>query len=93
MNFRDWLYVKDHVSAIKAILERKQTGETYVIGGENKWRNITLVNRLCEIAARKTDEDVSVLKKLITYVAERPGHDHRYAIDCSNIKKELAWIQ
>jgi dTDP-glucose 4,6-dehydratase len=92
-NIRDWLYVEDHVSAIWAILESGRLGETYTIGGENEWENITLVNRLCEIVAAQSNADVGELKALITYVEDRPGHDQRYAVDCSKIRKELGWSQ
>jgi dTDP-glucose 4,6-dehydratase len=90
-NIRDWLFVEDHVSAIQAIIERGREGETYTVGGENEWENITLVNRLCEIVAAASGRNAAELKALITFVADRLGHDQRYAIDCSKIKRELDW--
>ena len=92
-NIRDWLYVKDHISAIMAILTSGKSGETYTIGGENEWTNIELVSRLCELVAQAQDIDNESYKKLITSVEDRAGHDRRYAIDCSKIKRELGWAQ
>lgn len=92
-NVRDWLYVDDHSAAILTILLRGATGETYVVGGENEWQNITLVRSLCEIAAGQLGCPAEELLELITFVKDRPGHDHRYAIDCSRIKGELGWKQ
>lgn len=90
---RDWLYVEDHASAIWNILKKGKTGESYNIGGDNEFENIRLVNILCEIAADEAHTDTERLKNLITHVKDRPGHDRRYAIDCSKIKKELGWNQ
>ncbi|MBT3275393.1 MAG: dTDP-glucose 4,6-dehydratase [Spirochaetales bacterium] len=92
-NIRDWLYVTDHSDALLRILDSGKPGETYNIGGENEWTNIDLVNRLCEIVAEESGEDASRNKALITFVTDRPGHDQRYAIDCSKIKRELGWAQ
>jgi dTDP-glucose 4,6-dehydratase len=92
-NVRDWLYVADHTDAIMTVLEKGIPGETYNIGGENEWSNLDLVNRLCEIAADESGEDAESLKSLIAFVPDRPGHDKRYAIDCSKIKSELGWTQ
>ena len=93
MNVRDWLYVEDHASAVWRILESGNNGETYAVGGENEWENIRLVNRLCEIVSEESERSLSSLKKLITFVKDRPGHDRRYAIDCTKIKKDLGWNQ
>ncbi|MBN2738076.1 MAG: dTDP-glucose 4,6-dehydratase [Spirochaetales bacterium] len=90
-NIRDWLYVEDHASAIWTIINKGQTGSTYNVGGENEWTNIDLVNKICQCAAELLSKDQGEIKKLITYVKDRPGHDRRYAIDCSKIKKELGW--
>ena len=68
-------------------------GESYNIGGENEWENIKLVNTLCEIFAQETGADEAEIKGLMTFVKDRPGHDRRYAIDCSKLKKELGWKQ
>jgi len=89
----DWLYVEDHCSAVWEILNHGKTGETYNIGGENEWENIRLVNVLCEEISRIKGEDRDCYKKLITYIKDRPGHDRRYAINCSKIKKQLGWSQ
>jgi len=69
------------------------TGEKYNIGGENEWENIKLLNVLIGIVAKKTGCDVEKIKSLVTFVKDRPGHDRRYAIDCSTIKKALRWKQ
>jgi dTDP-glucose 4,6-dehydratase len=92
MNVRDWLYVTDHCSAIRAVLERGRLGETYNIGGWNEMPNLSIVNTVCGLL----DEMVSSSplpphSSLITYVRDRPGHDRRYAIDASKIHRELGW--
>ncbi len=92
-NIRDWLYVEDHASAIWLILNQGGGGESYNVGGENEWQNITLLKELCSIVADKINEPVEEYLSLITYVKDRPGHDRRYAIDCKKIKKELNWSQ
>jgi len=66
-------------------------GETYNVGGETERRNIDLVHRLCEIVAEQTDKPASVYTALIRFVTDRPGHDQRYAIDCSKLKRDLGW--
>jgi dTDP-glucose 4,6-dehydratase len=90
---RDWLFVEDHNNAVWAIMNKGRTGECYNIGGDNEWENIKLLNVLCEIVANQTGKDKDYYKKLITFVKDRPGHDRRYAIDCSKIKNELGWKQ
>ena len=92
-NIRDWLYVVDHNAAVWTIMTRGTIGETYNIGGENEWENIRLLHRLIEIVAEETGKSVQELEGLITYVKDRPGHDRRYAIDCSKLKNELGWKQ
>jgi len=92
-NIRDWVYVEDHNEAVWTIMNNGRTGETYNIGGENEWENILLLNRLIEILAEESGRDVDSLLGLITYVKDRPGHDRRYAIDCSKLKTELGWKQ
>lgn len=89
---RDWLYVGDHCEAIAAILENGQPGETYIIGGGNQPTNLTVVETLCEIL----DELLPASPyqphgDLITHVTDRPGHDRRYAMDITKIKRELGW--
>ncbi|KAF3362611.1 dTDP-glucose 4,6-dehydratase [Chlamydiales bacterium STE3] len=90
-NVRDWLYVEDHASALYALLENGRKGETYNIGGEEEWRNIDLVNLIISTIAEIQGHDLESLQSLLTYVKDRPGHDFRYAIDCSKIKKEIGW--
>jgi len=92
-NVRDWLFVEDHCSGIWKIITRGKGGETYNIGGEKELTNIELVNILCEKMALLKNEKKDYYKKLIRYVKDRPGHDKRYAIDCSKIKNELNWKQ
>lgn len=92
-NIRDWLYVEDHSAAIWSVVTGGRTGETYLVGGENEWENIKLVNVLCEVTAEKYSKPGDYYKKLITFVTDRPGHDRRYAVDCSKIKQELGWKQ
>ena len=90
---RDWLYVEDHNSAVFNIMKNGKSGETYNIGGENEWENIKLLDVLINIVASKINKDPSLIKNTITYVKDRPGHDRRYAIDCTKIKNELGWKQ
>jgi len=92
-NIRDWLFVEDHCSAIWEIVKNGKIGDTYNIGGENEWENIKLVNYLCERVAFFSGKVPNEVKKLITYVKDRPGHDRRYAINCDKIKNELKWKQ
>jgi dTDP-glucose 4,6-dehydratase len=92
-NIRDWLYVEDHIRAVWAILRRGRNGEKYNIGGENEWENIRLLRVLIDITAKKAGLDPEKLRGSVTYVTDRPGHDRRYAIDCSKIKRELGWKQ
>jgi len=90
-NVRDWLHVEDHCSAIWEILNRGMVGETYNIGGENEWKNIKLINYLCEKIGQLQEKNKDHYKKLIIFVKDRPGHDRRYAINCDKIKRELGW--
>ena len=92
-NIRDWLYVVDHAKAIDLIYHKGRVGETYNIGGDNEWKNIDLIRKLCEIMDRKLDREPGTSAKLITFVKDRAGHDMRYAIDCSKVKNELGWQQ
>jgi dTDP-glucose 4,6-dehydratase len=92
-NIRDWLYVEDHNSAVWTVMTKGRQGETYNIGGENEWENLSLLGRLIEIFAEESGKDVGPLKASITHVKDRPGHDRRYAIDCSKLKNELLWRQ
>ncbi len=92
LNVRDWLYVEDHVRALTLVLERGVPGETYNVGGNSERANIDLVNTICRMLdeIRPRDEGTPH-KELITYVTDRPGHDFRYAIDSSKIRRELGW--
>ena len=90
-NIRDWLWVEDHASAIDAVFHQGRNGETYNIGGNNEWKNIDLVHKLCEIMDNKLGRAAGESAKLITYVTDRAGHDFRYAIDASKIEAELGW--
>lgn len=90
-NIRDWLWVEDHVDAIDCIFNKGKLGETYNIGGNNEWTNIDLVKTLCQLMDEKLGRASGESEKLITYVTDRAGHDMRYAIDASKLKKELGW--
>jgi dTDP-glucose 4,6-dehydratase len=90
-NVRDWLYVEDHAKALWMLLESSVKGETYNIGGEEEWKNIDLVHEIIRVVAQIQGENRETLSKLISYVQDRPGHDFRYAIDCSKIKREIGW--
>lgn len=90
-NIRDWLWVNDHASAIDVIFHKGKNGDTYNIGGNNEWKNIDLVNKLCEIMDRKLGREAGESAKLITYVTDRAGHDFRYAIDASKLETEMGW--
>jgi dTDP-glucose 4,6-dehydratase len=90
-NTRDWLWVGDHVSAIDLIFHRGRIGETYAIGGQNEWQNISLVHFLCQALDIKLGRSAGTSASLITYVKDRQGHDRRYAIDSSKLKAELGW--
>ena len=105
MQIRDWLHVDDHCRGIELIMKRGTSGDTYNIGGENEWKNIDVVNLICEAVNEfftKLPELRSLFpgspcaksidaKSLITYVRDRPGHDVRYAIDARKIKSELGF--
>lgn len=88
---RDWLYVKDHASAIDLLFHKGMIGETYNIGGFNEWKNIDLVKLLCKLMDEKLGNIPGTSDQLITYVKDRPGHDRRYAIDATKINKEFGW--
>ena len=84
---RDWLYVKDHCSAIRVVLDQGGPGETYNIGGSNEKPNIEVVERLCAILdEQRPRSDGQAYARQITFVTDRPGHDRRYAIDSSKIR-------
>lgn len=91
-NVRDWLYVEDHCQALDLVFQKGRAGETYNIGGDTEWKNIDLVQEICDILNEEAKNiPASDFKSLISFVTDRPGHDFRYAIDASKIKKELGW--
>ncbi|GGK11341.1 dTDP-glucose 4,6-dehydratase [Luteimonas terricola] len=91
-NVRDWLYVGDHCSAIRAVLERGRVGETYNVGGDAERQNIEVVRAICALLdAERPLAGGRAREGLITYVTDRPGHDRRYAIDAAKIQGELGW--
>lgn len=90
-NIRDWLYVEDHCEAIWTVIEQGALGETYNIGGNNEWKNIDIVNKICDLLGEELERDAQEFKDLITFVKDRPGHDLRYAIDSGKIMKQLGW--
>jgi len=90
-NVRDWLHVKDHGAAIECILKGAKPGSVYNIGGNNEWQNIAIVNLVCDLLDTKLGRQSGENRGLITFVKDRPGHDRRYAIDASKLKKDLGW--
>ena len=91
LNVRDWLYVRDHCSGIRAVLERGRVGETYNIGGFNEKTNREIVHTVCALLDELHPDPAGPYSRLITFVTDRPGHDRRYAIDARKIERELGW--
>jgi dTDP-glucose 4,6-dehydratase len=93
MNVRDWLYVTDHCSAIWTIMQEAEFGTTYNVGGRNELANLRVVEKICDLVDEKSSPlpDGKPRQSLITFVKDRPGHDQRYAIDCSKIERDLGW--
>ncbi len=91
-NIRDWLYVEDHVRALVAVVEKGRVGETYCVGGRSEKRNLEVVETICDVLDERRPMGKS-RRGLIAFVADRPGHDHRYAIDSSKLESELGWRQ
>ncbi len=92
---RDWLFVEDHARALYKVMTESEVGETYNIGGHNEQKNIDVVYGICNLLEELAPEKpvgVSQYADLITFVADRPGHDLRYAIDASKIQRDLNWI-
>jgi dTDP-glucose 4,6-dehydratase len=90
-NVRDWLFVDDHAAALILVLRRGAIGETYNVGGRSERRNIDVVTTICDILDEIAPRAAGTYRELISFVADRPGHDLRYAIDCSKIERELGW--
>jgi len=90
-NIRDWLFVDDHAAAIDLLFHRAKPGDTYNIGGHNEWKNIDVVNLLCEIMDKKLNRKKGTSASLITFVKDRAGHDMRYAIDSSRLQETFGW--
>ena len=91
LNIRDWLYVGDHCSAIRCVLEKGKLGETYNVGGHNERNNITIVKTICAILDEVKPHPDGSYADLITFVKDRPGHDRRYAIDSTKLQTQLGW--
>jgi dTDP-glucose 4,6-dehydratase len=90
-NVRDWLFVEDHVEALLCVIDKGKIGESYNIGGVNERRNLAVVEAICDLVDEMAPASGRSRRELITFVADRPGHDGRYAIDCSKIARELGW--
>ncbi|MBA2628142.1 MAG: dTDP-glucose 4,6-dehydratase [Gemmatimonadales bacterium] len=91
-NIRDWLYVEDHVRALVVAVQSGRAGETYLVGGDSEQTNLGVVEAICDIVdALAPSSAIGQRRKLIRFVADRPGHDLRYAVDASRIRRDLAW--
>ncbi len=91
-NVRDWLFVKDHCKALETTFLKGKAGETYNVGGNNEWKNLDLVEKICDLLNEEVGKGPGGnYRNLISFVTDRLGHDFRYAIDASKIKKELNW--
>ena len=88
---RDWLFVEDHALAIDLVFDKGLNHERYNIGGFNEWKNIDLIKLLCRLMDEKLENEIGKSEKLIEFIKDRPGHDLRYALDVSKIKKSLGW--
>ncbi len=90
-NVRDWLHVRDHCRALRMVLSRGRVGETYNVGGGNQRSNIEIVERICTLLDDLRPSPAGPYRRLISFVADRPGHDRRYAVDAAKIQRELGW--
>lgn len=90
-NVRDWLHVRDHAAAVETVLKAAAPGSVYNIGGNNEWQNIAIVNLVCDLLDERLGRPAGENRRLITFVTDRPGHDRRYAIDASRLKRDLGW--
>ncbi|HEY1042333.1 MAG TPA: GDP-mannose 4,6-dehydratase, partial [Telluria sp.] len=88
---RDWLYVSDHCAAIRRVLDAGKPGETYNVGGWNEKANLDVVHTLCDILDQEAPKAGGSYRDQVTFVADRPGHDRRYAIDARKLERELGW--
>ncbi len=90
-NIRDWIYVEDHNRGVWQIVKQAAAGTKWNLGGENEWENIKLLDTVITLEAKELDKNPDEIRKTITFVTDRLGHDRRYAIDCSKVKTELGW--
>jgi dTDP-glucose 4,6-dehydratase len=90
-NIRDWLYVEDHARALSLVLEHGSVGQTYNVGGRNERTNLHVVQTICDLLDELAPGATGARRNLITFVADRPGHDRRYAIDASKLEREIGW--
>jgi dTDP-glucose 4,6-dehydratase len=90
-NIRDWLYVEDHAKALTLVLERGEVGKTYNVGGRNERTNLHVVESICDLLDERSPSPNGPRRNLMTFVADRPGHDRRYAIDASKLERDLGW--
>ena len=91
MQVRDWLHVNDHVDAIRTVLANAEPGSVYNVGGNAQRTNLQVVEAICDAVDERRPDSGQPRQCLITHVADRPGHDRRYAIDCSKLETELGW--
>jgi dTDP-glucose 4,6-dehydratase len=91
-NVRDWLYVDDHARALRLAVAHGRPGETYNVGGENERTNLEVVRAICTLLDELRPDAAGPHQRRITFVTDRPGHDHRYAIDASKLRRELGWV-
>jgi dTDP-glucose 4,6-dehydratase len=90
-NIRDWIYVEDHCSALESVLDHGRIGETYNIGGGREWKNIEVVDCICNLLDERLETSGFSRRSLVRFVTDRPGHDLRYAMDISKLSSELGW--
>ncbi len=89
-NVRDWLFVEDHARALRLIAEKGRPGQSYNVGGLNEWKNLAIVERICDVVDEMRPQD-GTRRELITFVTDRPGHDYRYAVCADKLQAELGW--